>query len=251
MSSYPNIDTSIRHISDITTQDINPNLRPEEYEPIAFFIAHHFPNQDGINNILQYFIHHDITEIVIAHELSADAHQETGGHHYHFWIYATTQKYQTFIKWFKDNYNKQLRGKATKDRSRQYGKVTDIRDELKMLAYTIKDGHFASTISQTMLELAMEMSYEKEENIQEALAKRLIENERSFLYIPSVPINNSFVGTPEIDFRQLTRFIITEYRQREQRCSQVTIKKVIMRFLWESTLDEASAKLESVLVPKF
>lgn len=250
---YPFLDDTIRHLNDVVAAPVEgPVLRQMEYEPIAFFIAHKWEHEGEARhdmlNIMGYLIEHDVVEFVIAHEISLNKHKETDGHHYHFVIYATDQKYKTFIKWFKDNYNPNLRGRAKNGKPRQYGKVQEIRDEFKMLAYTIKDGHYASTIPEHDLEIASEISYEKEQDIQETLADLLIEKEKEFLHPNPYPLCATIEHS--INFRYLTQYIINEYKVREKRCSAVTVKKIITRFLWESSLEEAKKSLENMLIPK-
>lgn len=80
----------------------------------------------------------DAPKYVIGMETSVDSHAETQGEHMHVFADMDEPLYDRFRKTvLVKKYN--LRGQARSGLPRQYGKIRCIRDETKMLQYTVKD----------------------------------------------------------------------------------------------------------------
>ena len=80
--------------------------------------------------------------------------------HYHCVIDWSEKTYNAFVaKVLRKQLN--LRGRATKDGARQYGRVLGIKKLDKMIAYTLKQGVYTSNISDEELQPYKEMSFTK------------------------------------------------------------------------------------------
>lgn len=80
--------------------------------------------------------------------------------HFHFLVKITERQYNTFVtRVFYKKYR--LRGKAMNGLPRQYGKVKEVNDLSKMMAYTIKDKNFRTNM--------------KTEDIEHILKKKITE----------------------------------------------------------------------------
>jgi len=123
---------------------------------IAFFAA--IPHID-ISGCLTTLQSYDIGRYIIAKE-TAESHDDTNGEHLHFLVEMDAQNYKNFSEaLFRKKYK--LRGKATKDHPRQYGRCKDIRELPKMIAYTIKDKNYITNFDVSSFEC---LSYSKTEN---------------------------------------------------------------------------------------
>lgn len=125
---------------------------------IAFFGAIGHLQIDDVESML---LKYDIGQYIIGLEKVSDAHSETDGEHMHFMVQMSDKQYHAFSKrCFKDKY--QLRGKALKDKARQYGKVQKIKDVHRMKLYTCKDGKVRSSLDEeTVMALIEEASHEE------------------------------------------------------------------------------------------
>lgn len=83
-------------------------------------------------------------------ETTTEAHQETDGQHFHFVCEMSDQQYHKFMKNVKDKYK--LRGQAKDDLARQYGKIKDIKDTARLLAYCMKDGNYKTNLDDETVE---------------------------------------------------------------------------------------------------
>ena len=129
------------------------------------------------HEIKEILSQYDIGKYIIAKETSKTAHTETNGEHFHFIVEMTDKDYHRFSKrLFIDRFN--LRGRATKDKPRQYGKVKQIDNLEKMKSYTLKENDYDSNLSDEELKILFERSYKKKDEIdeQEELFRYLGEN---------------------------------------------------------------------------
>ncbi len=100
-------------------------------------------------------------QYIIALETSAKV-----GEHIHFMLYVKEPKdYSNFAQnVFKQKFN--LKGRATTDNARQYGRVKDIKSIQRMMAYTVKDANVITKVEdQKALEKAFEISFRKEDRL--------------------------------------------------------------------------------------
>lgn len=88
------------------------------------------------------------------------AHETTPFSHFHFCVQMEDTEYHNFCQAiFKKKFN--LRGRAIKDKCRQYGKLTTINAIEKMKSYTVKDGNYRTNLSQEEIKTIYENSYQK------------------------------------------------------------------------------------------
>lgn len=103
-----------------------------------FFMAAipHSQTETFRNFLLKYLL--DDAQYIIAKETAPVSHKETNGEHLHIAVEMEDKSYDNFRKTILVNHYK-LRGKATKQLPRQYGKVREIRGFDKFMSYTCKD----------------------------------------------------------------------------------------------------------------
>jgi len=100
-------------------------------------------------------------QYIIALETSAKV-----GEHIHFMLYVKEPKdYSNFAQnVFKQKFA--LKGRATKDNARQYGRVKDIKSIQRMMAYTVKDDNVITKVKdKKALEEAFKISFRKEDRL--------------------------------------------------------------------------------------
>ncbi len=112
-------------------------------EYIAFFAAiSHSPETEEY--LVESIKNYDIGSYLIVRETSENSHKLTNGDHYHFLVQMTNEDYGRFRKRvFLDHFK--LKGRATKECGRQYGKVNYLKDPDRMSVYMMKDGSVVST----------------------------------------------------------------------------------------------------------
>lgn len=129
------------------------------------------------------YIDNRFEEYIIAYEKS-----DKVGEHIHFllWSENPTDYHKLAQNVFKQKFT--LRGKATKGKCRQYGKVKNIENIQKMMSYTVKDENCdiksGPNLTPEIIEEAFQLSFKKEDNlakIKKAL-EEYIENEKSQFY---------------------------------------------------------------------
>lgn len=99
---------------------------------------------------------YDIGNYIIGHE-------KTPYSHFHIMFQGTEKIYSAFSKRIVEKFD--LRGRAAKGKSKEYGKVKQIENVTKMAAYTVKDGNVRSNMTQEELDKYKQMSYQAKEQI--------------------------------------------------------------------------------------
>lgn len=174
-----------------------------------------------------WFLSHGITAFVIAHEQCPRSHRPTNGHHYHFYVYLRPSEYQNFIKWMNTNwFEGKLYGRSLKDKVKNYGKVTHIKDAVKMLAYTIKGNDFISTLPYDELEYAKTVSFEKPQDIKLECFKALKEHN-----IVHEDLVYSVGSNVVIQWFEIFKFIINYYKDRSKQASKHAIHSITLKYL--------------------
>ena len=108
--------------------------------------------EDEFDFIEETLIEYDIGGYLIGHETDPF-------HHYHILMESNAKVYNTFSKRLIEKYG--LRGKASKGKARQYGKIKNIKDLEKLKSYTVKDGNYRSNLSPEEVQAYFEKSYKK------------------------------------------------------------------------------------------
>ena len=131
-------------------------------EYIAFYAAinHSTENEKYLIDCLKSY---DIGSYLIVREVAENAHKLTNGEHYHFLVQMNNDDYTRFRKRvFLDHFK--LKGRATKNQSRQYGKVNYLKDPDRMAVYMMKDNNVVeSTFTEGQLESWYQQSFKKSE----------------------------------------------------------------------------------------
>ena len=127
----------------------------------AFMAVIKHEHREEVHQIL---LEYNIGMYIISNEITKSAHQETNGEHIHFLVEMSAEDYHRFSKRvFIDKFK--LRGRASKGKPRQYGKVSKIENIEKMKSYTLKEGDFISNLSEKELNELYEKSYKKAEDL--------------------------------------------------------------------------------------
>lgn len=133
---------------------------------IAFFAAiKHSPETETF--LIESLKSYDIGSYLVVRETVVNAHKLTNGDHYHFLVQMTNDDYIRYRKRvFLDHFK--LKGRATKECGRQYGKVNYLKDPDRMAVYMVKDHGdgdpvVATTFSEAQLTSWFEKSFKKSE----------------------------------------------------------------------------------------
>jgi hypothetical protein len=150
---------------------------------IAFMVAVKHTQDDTLWSHLCSYSKDD-TPIIMARETSKKSHQDISGQHFHIYIGWEDKTWEAFKKTILIK-KLQLRGKANANLARQYGRVTKIKDQEKMIAYTIKCNDYKyKNFDKTYLDhIYKNESYEKEDKLdyQETLMKHLLATRDKFI----------------------------------------------------------------------
>jgi len=150
---------------------------------IAFMIALPHTYDDTLwSHLCKYST--ETTRIIMAKEISKKSHQDISGHHFHVYVEWEDKTWEAFKKTILIK-TYQLRGQAKDGLPRQYGRVTKIKDDVKMIAYTIKCNDYKQTnVDQSYLdEIYKNESFEKEDkkDYQETLMEHLLAVRETFI----------------------------------------------------------------------
>jgi hypothetical protein len=133
---------------------------------------------------------------VVSKEISSESHQDTDGEHFHFVAEMTPIVYHAFSKrLFKDRFN--LRGVAKDGLSRQYGKVKEIKDINRMIAYSLKDGDYITNISDDEIDRYKLISFAKIEKPSKVKTQTFVQNCAQILEKKNPDYNFDFVEDHE------------------------------------------------------
>lgn len=156
----------------------------------------HIPHEN--REYIKKYIDNRYTDYIIAYEHSAKV-----GEHIHFMLWSEDPKdYPRLVQnVFKNKFT--LRGRATKNKCRQYGKVNEIEKLKKMMSYTVKDKNCDykcdRKLSEEDVALAISTSYKKEDNL-DKLDKIMVE------YINEHKEDNTleyYDGTKQLGFNKV------------------------------------------------
>lgn len=107
---------------------------------IAFYVALKHSEADTLWEALCTYTP-DPRQLILATETSNKSHLDISGQHFHIFAEWENNTYEAFKKTImQSKYN--LRGQATENQSRQWGRVRNIREPDKMVAYTIKHKNY-------------------------------------------------------------------------------------------------------------
>jgi len=119
-----------------------------EFKTVACFFDADETEFDYMEQTLKNY---DIGRYAIAHESNPRPH-------FHFIFEGTDQIYTNLSKVIVDKYHLRRKGRGGVIK---YGKVKNLRDQERMLIYTVKDGNFRSNYEPEYLRTIFEQSFKK------------------------------------------------------------------------------------------
>jgi len=194
-------------------------------EYIAFFGCIRHSEIESVEETLKEY---EIGAYLIGLEVSFDSHEETNGEHMHFVVQMTDKDYHRFSKRiFIDKYK--LRGKALKDKPRQYGRVKRIQDLERMCAYTLKDNNIRSNMTEQQLDSYRNISFKKKElkEFKEQLWE-YVNNNWNGKYARTDNWNQGLVVN---EYENAACLIIDFYRAEEKQRRKNIIEPLIIEYL--------------------
>ena len=148
--------------------------------------------------------------------------------HYHIVFEGTEQIYHTFSTKLKKKYK--LRGRAEKGKARQYGKIKEIEDLEKLLAYTVKDGNYRGNFSEDEIQKFVEKSFKKDDIKQ--FKKQVLEHIEE---INDIYRKKSFDGSIYYNDRKLKLQIIKYFREQNIEFTKSKIQ-YIFNYITQSSI---------------
>lgn len=183
--------------------------------PIAFMCV--LPH-DQSSNLLKYIEPYiDVSSrLIMSMETSTTSHIETEGQHFHFFADMDEEKYKNFsTKYFVRKYK--LNGKAKDGKPRQYGKVKEIKNEDRMISYTLKskdlNNIYFKNFDLKTIEQYMQESFQKEEkkDFKTELMTYLCIHRDNFYHIDE---DDDYFHS-KLDFQKIEKAIIQYYIDKE------------------------------------
>ena len=198
---------------------------------IGFFIALEHSFKDELLKDIEGYLDTSASYILVM-ETVKDKHSETKGQHFHFVGDMTDQQYDSFRKTVIVNKFKR-QGVAKNGIGRQYGKVKKIRDEMKLLQYTVKDQNIIyKNIDLKTIQELIQGSYKKEDRLFpfEELMAHLKENSPRYYNKRSGEYHQHI----DCDFRLIETDIIKFYLE-HSKCEKIItksqLKSITTRYL--------------------
>ena len=191
---------------------------------------------------------------IMAMETSTTSHQQTEGQHIHILATMSPEDYKKFSTVVIRKYK--LCGKAGNGLGKQYGKVNVVRDQQKMLSYTVKDKNFRTNMPETIIQEALAKSFKKEEKIDEEqklmthIKQAHTEFDNNHNFIPYDYITNCCSPKPIFGFRDAAISVIEYFRKkhietkiRYSLSRNQIIAYVNKYFLYETNTDEINSNV--------
>lgn len=213
--------------------------------PLAFIIvASHDLSGQIIEDIEKYI--DPSASLLVALETALGVHTFSDGQHYHIFVDMTMKQYDSFRKTILVN-KMRLQGQAKNGIGRQYGIVRKIRDESKMLQYTVKDNniYFRNFDLKKIQDAILESYHSKspKEFLRE-LMLYLLQTDYSLMDTGLLP----GVSSPEIDFKAIELNIIAFYVQEQngRTVSNTQLKSLTQKFLMYNLPMDESLKINTI-----
>lgn len=129
---------------------------------LGFFVALEHEFLDSLKADIEAYLP-DEACYILAMETAKDSHPDTKGQHFHFVGDMTDKQYDSFRKTvLVKKYDR--KGQARNGVGRQYGKIGKLRDETKLMQYTLKDKNIIyRNIDLKTIQDLMNKSYHKED----------------------------------------------------------------------------------------
>jgi len=158
----------------------------------------------------------------------------TNGEHYHIGVDMSTKQYDAFRKTILVK-KYALRGQNKGGLCKQYGIVRDVKDETRMLIYSVKDKNVFTNITQEELKDLMDQSFPKVNILDHVKLMMESLTEQSFTRVNDL-------GQLEVDITRVEMYIVQYYRENNLKkvLSRATLKALTTRYLmyYEKTVAE-------------
>lgn len=197
--------------------------------PLGFMIAalHDISNQ-LVQHLEEYL--DPSAAYVVALEISKDTHKETYGQHFHVVAEMSKKQYDSFRKSILVNKMK-LSGQARNGHPRQYGMIRNIRDETKLLSYTLKHNNYITK----NIDLKTIQEYYQKSFIKKTSRDFVAEIMDYLLTLNHYNMEEVASGTskPSFDFENLEKSILSFYINHDiqKSVSKATLKSLATRYL--------------------
>ncbi len=201
---------------------------------IAFMVALSHTESSNFQQYLEKYLD-PLAPYIISLETAKDTHSDTSGQHFHICCQMTDKQYDSFRKTILVKHY-QLKGQARDGHARQYGRVRSIRDETKMLQYTVKDKNIIyKNIDLKTIQDLIQASFHRPEkrNIREECLTYLTDHMCDYTL--------SSDNTPE-DYSQIEKAVIRFYREYTDKIiSKPLVKNTTTHFLQSKSIFKISA----------
>lgn len=162
---------------------------------------------------------------------TCDKHPETQGQHYHVFADMTQQQYDKFRKTILVN-KMNLCGQARNGIGRQYGRIRNIRDETKLMSYTLKHNNIIyGNIDLKTIQESYENSYirSKPKDFVKGCMDYLLTIDH--MYMQESACKGCSVAS--IDYKSVEKSIVTYYIQEQigKPVSRSALKSLTTRYL--------------------
>lgn len=193
------------------------------YHPMKWIACMFHIAQTEFDFICSTLQEYDIGGYIIAHEDSPHSH-------YHMIFQGTDAIYNAYSKRLIEKYN--LRGKAGKDKARQYGRISKIKDLEKLKSYTVKEGNIKTNLSEEEISGIIEKSFKKANT--QSLIDEIVESVVDIHKTARI-LDNSFTSSFEVP---AYRFIIKQLINRESKISKSLIRTILIKSIIASDLED-------------
>lgn len=226
------------------TMEYEEELSTEPDDPFQFwFVAiKHIKVNDYIIDLKKYLKTN--AKYIVAQETKKNVHKETNGEHIHV---AATMSEENFKRFHQNIHQKKLKLqlRAGNGVGKQAGRVKDVKDQVKMLAYTCKDKNLQTqNMTKQEIEELIEKSYPKADTWED----QIMQNIHLHLQMPFAPIDYCNIDAVSMDIETL---IIDHYLQHSKQKavpSRAYIKKLMLRFLMYEIDEKIPAKVIRQLI---
>ncbi len=149
----------------------------------------------------------------------------TNGEHYHIGVDMSKLAYDAFRKTILIRKHS-LRGQNKNGLPKQYGIVRNVRDDTRMLMYSVKDKNVFSNFPDEELRLLLEASFPKVDPIDHV--KLMMEELQTHSFTRA-----NDLGEKEVDITRVEMYIVSYYRDKKlmKSLSRATLKSLTTRFL--------------------
>jgi len=191
-----------------------------EFKTVACFFDADETEFDYMEQTLKNY---DIGRYAIAHESNPRPH-------FHFIFEGTDQIYTNLSKVIVDKYHLRRKGRGGVIK---YGKVKNLRDQERMLIYTVKDGNFRSNYEPEYLRTIFEQSFKKTDK------KKVLDEMVEFLDINNKHQIISSHYNPEIIKHHLIKYML----KKDLRLNRNSILSNINYLFQHSTIIDTETKI--------